>query len=125
MRSSGRVVPTVADSGVVVLEPQAMADASVLGTVLSADAAIEPMVGEGEAVADDVAAEPEVLCYVSEHIACDVSVIDSGLANEWMDGYYISHWWSEMGQLTWAMVPGTLVSVDGMLVEIRGSLDVP
>ncbi|MBR3326442.1 MAG: hypothetical protein IKG22_03870 [Atopobiaceae bacterium] len=50
---------------------------------------------------------------------------DDGSLTEWAERYYITHHWSEYGQLIRSMVPGDVVTVNGQTVVVERVCDYP
>ena len=48
-----------------------------------------------------------------------------GLLTQWAEGYYVTHDWSEYGQLILTMVPGDQVVIDGVPIDVVEIFDYP
>lgn len=50
---------------------------------------------------------------------------DDGSLTEWDDNYFITHEWSSIGQQILSLIPGDVVTVNGMDVRIEGIYNYP
>lgn len=73
--------------------------------------------GNGEASSDGAITQ-EVPSFVAKHMLWDDYAHDDGSINEWADGWYNAHNWSEPGKAIVSLGIGDVIIIDGIPITI-------